>query len=155
MDAMSNNELRSALHSYRQFIGVFSADSNPLPYVRSFPCCFIMNTSPIFIADVGHWLAFYFLSPTSLEFFDSLGQPLSSYPNLSTYFSHITHVSSNNLPLQSASSALCGDYCVTFLSLRMSHLTFPHIITLLLNHKGNSREAFVRQVRLLTQSRNK
>ena len=73
VDAMSNHEISCALSKYPSFIGVFPADINPLPRIRSFPACYIMNTKDRTKRVGGHWLAFYLPNATSLEFFDSLG----------------------------------------------------------------------------------
>ncbi len=152
MDAMSNHDIGKALCKFPYFHGVFSSDINPTPLIRSFPCCFVMNTKSRYMRSGGHWLAFYLITPNNLEFFDSLGLSIQSYPAISKYFSHINHITYNNISLQANQSALCGDYCITFLSLRISTNSFPASIHIIKSHsKGNSRESFVRRFRLLNQ----
>jgi len=152
VDAMSNHEISCALSKYPSFIGVFPADINPLPRIRSFPACYIMNTKDRSKRVGGHWLAFYLCNPTSLEFFDSMGYSLITYPSIANYFSHITNIKENITPLQSASCALCGDYCVTFLSLRITTNSYTAAIQIIsTNQKGEARESFVRRIRLLNQ----
>ncbi len=152
VDAMSNHEITQALSKYPSFIGVFPADINPLPRIRSFPACYIMNTKDRSKRVGGHWLAFYLRNPTSLEFFDSLGLSLSTYVSIANYFSYLSNIKENITPLQLASSALCGDYCVTFLSLRITTNSYPATLQIISSHpKGEARESFVRRLRLLNQ----
>jgi len=152
MDAMSNHNIGKALCKYPYFLGVFSSDVNPIPLIHSFPCCFVMNTKSRYTRSGGHWLAFYLANAYSLEFFDSLGLSIQSYPAITTHFSHINNINYNKVSLQASQSALCGDYCITFLSLRISTNSFPATIHIIKSHsKGNSRESFVRRFRLLNQ----
>ena len=146
---MTNSELRSAMRGVKNFLGVIPANENPLPLIKNFPCCFIMNSNPV-SARSGHWLAFYIISPTRLEFFDSLAQPLSHYSNLTSYFSRFSSVFANTrFVLQSSESSLCGEFCITFLHLRSNrHIRFTRIISFLFK-KSHSRERFVSKYRLL------
>ena len=142
---MANWELRRAMRKIKNFVGAFPSNQNPIPLIKSFPCSFIMNSNPL--SNAGHWLAFYLVSPTHLEFFDSLALPLSHYYNLSGYFTQFTTIISNTrLVLQSRESSLCGEYCLAFLHLRSSKLIhFSRIISLLHKKYSNSfsRDSFV------------
>ena len=152
MDSMSNHDIGKALSKYSSFLGVFAADINPLPLIRSFPCCFVMNTKSRTVKSGGHWLAFYLINPFSLEFFDSLGLSIQAYPYISTYFSHINEIKDTRICFQAEQSNLCGDYCITFLSLRIYTNSFPSSVNIIKSKpKGNSRESFVRRFRLLNQ----
>ena len=148
---MANLEIRRAARRIKNFVGVFPANQNPLTLIKSFPCSFIMNSQPV-SSHSGHWLAFYIISSTRLEFFDSLSQPLIHYPLVASYFSHFSSILSNtSLLLQSPISSLCGEYCITFLYLRtIHHLSFSHIIKLL-HKKAHSRDSFVSRFRLLNK----
>lgn len=148
-NGLSNAQIGKAMRRVRNFLGVFSANQNPLILIKSFPCCFIMNTKPAPLS--GHWLAFYLLSPTRLEFFDSLGFPLAHYAHLSSYFSQFISVHSNtNNILQSSNSSLCGEYCIAFLQLRsISHIQFTKIICLLSRKTNSLRDSYVSRFRLL------
>ena len=149
---MSNHEISCALSKSPSFIGVFPADINPLPRIRSFPACFIMNTKDRSKRVGGHWLAFFLPNPTSLEFFDSMGFTLTTYSSIANYFSHISNIKENTTPLQSTSCALCGDYCLSFLSLRITTNSYHLAIEIISSHTmGEARESFVRRVRLLNQ----
>jgi len=152
MDAMSNHEIGSALSKYNSFLGVFSANINPIPLIRSYPCCFIMNTKPRSEANGGHWLAFYLLSSNCLEFFDSLGLSLASYITIHHYFVNFNIIHSNKFQLQLPSTSLCGDYCVTFITLRVATNSYPSSIEIIKsNSKGKVRDSFVRRVRLFNK----
>ena len=154
MEGMSNNDIIHSLNSYSQFLGVFPSDINPINIIKSYPTCFIMNTNPKSISNGGHWLAFYLTSPTKLEFFDSLGLQLHYYISLFHYFSNFSHIMANKIPLQSTNSSICGDYCVSFLSFRMNHFSFNHIITIISKYqKCKSRDSFVRRIRFLFNDR--
>lgn len=155
MDALSNRDIGLALCKYSStFLGVFSVDINPLPLIRSFPCCFVMNTMPHTERRGGHWLAFYLTNSNSIEFFDSLGGSLSSYPLISSYFSHVPNISSNSVSLQAPDSAQCGDYCISFLYLRLVTSSFRAAIEIIKSYsKGYSRESFVRKLRLLNMNK--
>ena len=142
MSGMANSQIRRAMRRVRNFLGVFAANENPLNRIKSFPCCFIMNSESIHTD--GHWLAFYLLSPRRLEFFDSLGFPLSHYSLVASYFTHFTSIIHSTSFLQTSKSPLCGEYCIAFLHLRSipHRLRFSHIISYLL-HKNNSCDSFV------------
>ena len=146
---MANCEIRRAARRIKNFAGVFPANHNPLSLIKTFPCSFIINSRSI-SPHSGHWLAFYLISPSSLEFFDSLAQPLAHYPIIASYFSNfITRLSNTRVVLQSSESSLCGEYCIAFLHLRSNrHLRFSSIISLLFK-KTHSRESFVSRYRLL------
>ena len=55
--------------SSTKFLGVFSRDLIPLS-CNSYPSAFVANTDPSSLTG-RHWVAFYHISPTHLEFFDS------------------------------------------------------------------------------------
>ena len=153
MNGMSNFDLNDCLHNYYpKFIGVFSADTNPLTNFHSFPCCFIMNTIPKGVHLDGHWIAFYCPNSNSIEFFDSLAKSPKHYPCFKKYFSNFTITHSSHIKLQSKFSTLCGEFCTTFLSLRCHDLSFTHIIKLITSYpNGYSRESFVNRFRLLNK----
>ena len=148
MDALSNLQISRCMRRFSQFLGVFPSNINPLHFISSFPCCFIMNS--ISQSQGGHWLACYLISPHHLEFFDSLGNPLNSYIEISHYFSQINNIISNKFILQTTMSTLCGDFAISFLSLRMSGFSYSTIIHIFKKYsKGISRNSFVRRIRLL------
>ena len=150
MDAMSNHDIGKALCKYSSFLGVFSSDINPLSILKSYPCCFVMNTKPRSNRNGGHWVAFYLTSPNFIEYFDSLGLSIHSYSSLYHYFSHIPNLKTINIPLQNASTSLCGDYAIAFLTIRSSSLSYDSTINIIKSHsKGIDRDSFVRRIRLL------
>ena len=51
------------------YLGVFSSDELPHSFTR-YPSAYVANTDPSFLPGQ-HWVAFYHLSPSHLEFFDS------------------------------------------------------------------------------------
>ena len=148
MDALSNLQISRSMRRFSQFLGVFPSNVNPIRFISLFPCSFVMNS--LSQSHGGHWLAFYLLSPHHLEFFDSLGNSLNSYIEISPYFSQISHIISNKFTLQTSMSTLCGDFAISFLSLRMSGFSFSYIIHIFKHYsKGISRNTFIRRIRLL------
>ena len=91
------------------FLGVFAQNQIPLiDSSFSFPLCFVSNTHPS--SKPGeHWVAFYYDSPSSLEFFDSYGLHPSIYG-----FNH-KPLRMNHHSLQSIDSDVCGQYCIFYL----------------------------------------
>lgn len=122
INGLSNLEIHKTLSHFSSFLGVFPSDQNPFPLIRSYPCAFVMNTSPLHEKHGGHWLAFYMISPSHLQFFDSLGCKLTEYSQIARYFdNHIQKLDSNKtLQLQHPNSHLCGHYVIAFLSLRLA-----------------------------------
>ena len=109
--------LKSNHQTCNIFIGVFARDE--LPKIKSFPCCFILNTAKR-THQGKHWLAFYFDSKKVCNFFDSFGNNPEFF-NLQNYLDLATSkVISNNKPIQSWKSQNCGYYCILFLILRSS-----------------------------------
>ena len=91
------------------FLGVFAQNQIPLiDSSFSFPLCFVSNTHPS--GKPGeHWVAFYYNSPSALQFFDSYGLPPSIYG-----FTH-KPLRINTKSLQSIDSDVCGQYCIFYL----------------------------------------
>ena len=91
------------------FLGVFAQDKIPLiDSSFSFPLCFVSNTHPS-TKPGEHWVAFFYDSPSSLEFFDSYGL------NPSVYDFQINPTRMNQMVLQSLDSDVCAHYCIFYL----------------------------------------
>ena len=87
---------------------VFSRDELPHSFTR-YPSAYVANTDPSSLPGQ-HWVAFFHLSPTHLEFFDSYGCPPDDYhfPIPPT----ITQIDINSHQIQSDNSSDCGQYCI-------------------------------------------
>ena len=92
------------------FLGVFARDQ--LPTASKYPACFEANTDPISLPGT-HWVEFFYVSPTHLEFFDSYGEPPHFY-NFSIS-NKITTLKSNSQPLQNLRTTVCGQFCIYYL----------------------------------------
>ena len=117
--------LRKGLACTRtHFLGVFALDQLPTP--TQFPACFVANTDPIALPGT-HWVAFYYDSPTSLEFFDSYGEPpeLYDFP----ISPKITSLTLNSYPIQSLRTSVCGQFCVYFLFQRARSMPMARIVS--------------------------
>ena len=105
------------------FIGVFAQDRIPnIDSALHFPLSFVSNTHPS-TKPGEHWVAFYYTSPDTLEFFDSYGLHPSIYGFTDTP-SHINHKT-----LQSLDSNVCGQYCIYYLYHRSRGKTMSKILS--------------------------
>ena len=103
-----------------RFLGVFPSDHIP-NHLDSFPCCFVANTDPHNEPGT-HWVAFFYPSLDSLEFFDSYGMPPSFYG-----FRSPCNVEYNQYQFQSFSTKVCGEYCIYFLYHRARNHSLSYI----------------------------
>lgn len=103
--------------------------SNHLPYsVNKLPCCFVVNTDPSWKSGT-HWLALYIDENRKVEFFDSYGQKLESYPFLYSFVQRVsTEWKFNNKQLQGSLSSTCGQFCIYFLFWRTRGIRFDKIL---------------------------
>jgi hypothetical protein len=120
---MDSDEINCILrqHVGPMFLGVFAADR--IPMLNNFLCCYIVNTDPASLPGK-HWVAYFHISAKSKEFFDSYGQPPTTY-FLPTY----PKLMYNTKSFQSLTSNVCGHYCIFYLyrrcrSIPLSRITF-------------------------------
>jgi hypothetical protein len=107
------------------YIGCFAADQ--IPNASSYPFCVVVNLDPQW-ADGSHWIALYVLSPSSIEYYDSLAMwPPPSLPifNYLLSFKNIRH---NKTPVQSSHANTCGKHVIFFLFQRCSGMEMDVII---------------------------
>ena len=104
------------------FLGVFPKDLIPSIHTSSFPLCFVANTDPSTQAGE-HWVAYFYDSPSYLEFFDSYGLSPSDYdlPHKPQRMNHQT--------LQSLDSRVCGHYCIFYLYHRSQGISLTRILS--------------------------
>ena len=109
------------------YLGVFSRDQQPHSFTRC-PSAYVANTDPSSLPGK-HWVAFYHLSPSHLEFFDSYGCNPDDYhfPIPPT----ITKIDINSHQIQSDNSSDCGQYCIFYLYQRTHDIPLPEIIKVL------------------------
>ena len=106
------------------FLGVFARDQLPTP--SKYPACFVANTDPISLPGT-HRVAFFYHSPTHLEFFDSYGEPPDFY-NF-PISKKITSLTTNSYPLQSLRTSVCGQFCVYYLFQRSRSMPMARIVS--------------------------
>ena len=100
------------------YLGALPSDalaSARRPEITRYPCCYVANTDPS--DEPGeHWVAFYYPSAASCEFFDSY----ASAPILYGFSPKDPRmkVAHNTYRLQSETSTMCGQFCILFLLLR-------------------------------------
>lgn len=104
-----------------KFLGVFPRDHTKFLVAHTldahtFPLCFVSNTKPS-TSRGEHWVAFYYTSEHSAEFFDSYGL----HPSLYDFHLQPIHSSIvwNQRCLQQLNSNVCGQYCIYYLYQRI------------------------------------
>lgn len=119
----------------RRFGGVYAV--NQLPHsMNVYPCGYIANTDPS--SKPGeHWVAFYFTTPERGEFFDSYGHPPEFYnvKFLNFLNRNCKQWSFNNKGLQSALTAVCGEYCILYLMHRARGVSMSKIVNVFTENK--------------------
>lgn len=118
----------------RYFTGVFPADR--LPPVKK-ETAFVVNTDT-HDKNGSHWLCMFVKDEDTLEFFDSLGFPPSTYePFISQYARKFKYVKWNETTFQSPTSNVCGQYCTYFLLKRCNGFSMDYVLHLLKLCKNN------------------
>ena len=127
--------LRRDKYSRAVFQGVFPSDKLPSS-VLSYPALFIANVDT---SDKpgSHWVAFYFTKDREGEYFDSYGQPPSSYSRTFTNFLDNNSNSwiFNTVTLQSINSKVCGHYCIYYALFRCRDINMSTIVHRFSNNK--------------------
>lgn len=138
---MNNLQIKKILDATLtvNFLGVFPKDMLPSARTLShskYPLCYVVNTAPS-TSSGEHWVAYYLTSPSSIEFFDSYGEPPSTY---SLDFHHsVTNYNSRRL--QSFSSTVCGHYCIMYLISRSRRLSLGNFLShFSSNYSDNDRK---------------
>lgn len=112
----------------KYFIGVFPSDDLPKNSER-FPFMMVVNTDPHNQPGT-HWLAIYSKTPRSIEFFDSYGNSPDFFnQNIRSYVQKYDFVTFNDTPLQSSSTAVCGQYCIYYLYYKARNHSLKSIIS--------------------------
>lgn len=99
-------------YSKELYLGTFAIDT--IPCISKYPSCLIINNQTS-IQNGQHWIAIFFNSNKTAEFFDSYGNPPIFY-GLNYYINKYssTYIF-NHKQVQSINSSNCGYYCVLFL----------------------------------------
>jgi len=125
---METQQLEAALNKLAtptcHVLGVFARDQLPKKStITRFPACLIANTDSA--SKPGeHWVAFWFESKESTEFFDSYG----FHPS---YFGFtLTCNNYNTIPIQSMDSSVCGEYSLYYLYMKSQGSSLSHIASL-------------------------
>ena len=108
------NCLVSRLVNGVRWLGVFARDELPDVTRDKLPWCLILNNDPKDLPKT-HWLALYATQSSRIELFDSFGFSPSMYGLDSLDSLHLLY------SLQSPSSFVCGDYCIVYIYLCLSH----------------------------------
>jgi len=140
---MNDAQLRRILHctnvGSKFTVGVYAADKLPYPVKK--PAALIANTD-IEGQPGEHWVAFFVPVRGQPEYFDSYGMP-SYTPDHMEFMSKYKTWKSNTKTLQSLTSKVCGQYCLTFLITRMRGFSMKQYQSLF-TEKSNQKDQLVR-----------
>ena len=119
----------------KHFCGVYALDKLP-NVIEKYPCGIIANTDRSDEPGT-HWVALYFQSFENAQFFDSYGNHPDFYNNIfSNYLdTHSVNWTFNPKILQSVTSAVCGQYCIFFLSYKSRGYSMISIVNMFSNNK--------------------
>jgi len=106
---------------------IFSADNmwENVNNVNKFPICIIQNTDRK-KGPGQHWIAWWVISHTETEYFDSYGSSVCNYRYVIKPTKNI--LKENCTVLQSSRSYLCGAYCIYYLYLRALGKSYENIM---------------------------
>ena len=125
---MNTIQLAVILKNNKYTRGVFQG-VYPRMNVLSYPALFIANVDT---SDKpgSHWVAFYFTKDREGEYFDSYGQPPSSYSRTFTPFlnNNSNSWTFNSVTLQSINSKVCGHYCLYYAFFRCCNNSMSTIV---------------------------
>jgi hypothetical protein len=106
-------------------VGVFAADTLPVIYNK--PAAFVANTDTQ-DRPGSHWVAFFIPKRGKPEYFDSYGLSAMVEGHLDFCSNGSTWLY-NKKEFQSVTSKVCGQYCLAFLSSRMSGMSLKRFQT--------------------------
>jgi hypothetical protein len=131
---MNTNEINIKLSSIKNFIGTFPRNLLPKSKIKK-PAFLVINTDPS-NKPGEHWVAVYLSKNNIAEYFDSYGIK-SIHDDVYNFFQNndIKKVIYNPYQLQSIITTTCGNYCVLYIKLRDSGLTFCKFIKLFTNNE--------------------
>ena len=113
----------------KSFGGVYACDQLSTLTVDSYPKSIVVNTDPTNLPGT-HWVAIYFTDEMKGEFFDSYGRRPDDYNRHFLNFMDRNSLEweSNEKELQSAFSAVCGQYCIYYLFHRCRDIPMSSIV---------------------------
>jgi hypothetical protein len=137
--------LRRNLVTAPFYLGCFAADRIPISPPH-YPHCMVVNTDPGW-AKGAHWVSIYCLSPTHVEYFDSLGIWAPPSEPICTFLSRFQWVRFVSRPVQSPYTDTCGKHAIFFLYHRCSGVPMERIISRMLLGKHSADSAVTEFVR--------
>jgi len=118
---MNTSEITSTLNHLPGFLGVYAADRLPLNLQIS--SCLVANTDP-HDKPGQHWIAIFIDHEGNGEYFDSYGRPPLKEIE---YFLPKSYIY-NQKRLQGITTAVCGQYCIYYLTNRSKGHTLQAIV---------------------------
>lgn len=113
------------------FLGCYPSDV--IPISDRYPYAVIMNTDKA-SRPGEHWTAMFVESERLVEYFDSYGDIPNV--NIGSYLEEFPLCKRSTFPLQSVFTKVCGQFCITFVVLRCSGMSFEDIVSFLGKHKN-------------------
>lgn len=105
------------------FLGCVPADLIPLS--DRYPYAIVVNTDAS-SRPGQHWVALYASSEDLIEYFDSYGDTPNE--NILSYIERFPNCKRSTHPIQSPFSKVCGQFCITYLVMRCSGMSFERIV---------------------------
>ena len=118
------------------FAGVYTCEQLSSIEISKYPKSFVVNTDPIELSNT-HWIAIYFNEQIKAEFFDSYRKhPIHYNKHFLDFMNrNAAEWEHNKIQLQSAFSAVCGQYCIYFLYHRCRKRPMSSIVNSFVNDK--------------------
>lgn len=140
---------RSAL-TRGTYVGCFAADQIPTTQYnnnsKKYPHHMVVNLDASNCYG-SHWVAIYVCSPTSVEYYDSLGDWPPPSAHICRHLQRFAHCKYNRRQWQSERSSACGKHAIYFLQRRCAGRSFQEIMQHFARCKQNADRivsAFVR-----------
>lgn len=137
---MDNKMLYAVLQSDQNvkninFLGVFPINLIPIAAVKDSECCMVINTKP-HTHPGEHWVAIVKTADRKGIYFDSYGNPPFNMEEIGLVLDTCDDWTYNETRLQSSYSAVCGQYCIFFLTHIARGYNLKHIVHII--NEGDS-----------------
>lgn len=118
------------------YLGVFPSDEIPKEAIDGYPCCAVVNTKPHNHPGM-HWVSFVKDEKNFGTYFSSYGDPPVNFEEMSIVLQSCDEWQFNDVQLQTFFSAVCGQYCVFFLTHFARGFSLDSVIELI-NDSGDT-----------------
>ena len=121
----SGSNIEYILQNRKEFLGCFPSDSLP-PFPTQFPKSMIINTDKATKAGE-HWLGLV-LTENKCFYFDSYGLFIFNTNIIKYLQPFYKMISYSSIPIQHATTTLCGEFCIGFIKHVKSKITYEKFL---------------------------